>query len=87
MTPQVPLRRLFDWPPLRFRLGLRADQEESLEYSCSKAIDEFLALAYHKAKHLPIVIVRLFNTVGRCKPGSTAWSCGASFSRLVLASR
>ena len=33
-------------------------------YSCSKAIDEFLALAYHKEKALPVVIVRLFNTVG-----------------------
>jgi len=33
-------------------------------YSDSKAIDEFLALAYAKEKNLPIVIVRLFNTVG-----------------------
>ena len=33
-------------------------------YSCSKAIDEFLALAYFKEKKLPIVIVRLFNTIG-----------------------
>ena len=33
-------------------------------YSCSKAIDEFLALAYHKEKGLPVVIARLFNTVG-----------------------
>ena len=33
-------------------------------YACSKAIDEFLALAYHREKHLPVVIVRLFNTVG-----------------------
>jgi UDP-glucose 4-epimerase len=38
-------------------------------YSCSKAIDEFLALAYHKQKHLPIVIVRLFNTVGPRQTG------------------
>ena len=38
-------------------------------YSCSKAIDEFLALAYHKEKHLPIVIVRLFNTVGPRQTG------------------
>jgi UDP-glucose 4-epimerase len=33
-------------------------------YACSKAIDEFLALAYWKEKGLPVVIVRLFNTVG-----------------------
>ncbi len=33
-------------------------------YAFSKAIDEFLALAYHESKGLPVVIVRLFNTVG-----------------------
>jgi UDP-glucose 4-epimerase len=33
-------------------------------YACSKAMDEFLALAYWKQKHLPVVIVRFFNTVG-----------------------
>jgi UDP-glucose 4-epimerase len=33
-------------------------------YACSKALDEFLALAYEKEKHLPVVIVRFFNTVG-----------------------
>ena len=33
-------------------------------YGCSKAIDEFLALAYHRAQGLPVVIMRLFNTVG-----------------------
>jgi UDP-glucose 4-epimerase len=38
-------------------------------YSCSKAIDEFLALAYFKEKGLPIVIVRLFNTVGPRQTG------------------
>lgn len=38
-------------------------------YSCSKAIDEFLALAYFKESGLPIVIVRLFNTVGPRQTG------------------
>ncbi len=38
-------------------------------YACSKAIDEFLALAYHKERRLPIVIVRLFNTVGPRQTG------------------
>lgn len=33
-------------------------------YSCSKALDEFLALAYYREKRLPITIVRLFNTCG-----------------------
>ncbi len=33
-------------------------------YATSKALDEFLALAYHKEVGLPVVIVRLFNTVG-----------------------
>jgi UDP-glucose 4-epimerase len=38
-------------------------------YSCSKAIDEFLALAYYKEKRLPVIIVRLFNTVGPRQSG------------------
>ncbi len=33
-------------------------------YACSKAIDEFLALAYWKERKLPVTIVRFFNTVG-----------------------
>ena len=33
-------------------------------YACSKAIDEFLGLAYHEQYGLPVVVVRLFNTVG-----------------------
>ena len=33
-------------------------------YACSKAIDEFLALAFHRESQLPVTIVRLFNTVG-----------------------
>lgn len=37
-------------------------------YAVTKALDEFLALAYFEAENLPIVIVRLFNTVG---PGQT----------------
>jgi UDP-glucose 4-epimerase len=38
-------------------------------YACSKAIDEFLALAYWKEKKLPIIIVRFFNTVGPRQSG------------------
>ena len=38
-------------------------------YACSKAIDEFLALAYWRERKLPTVIVRLFNTVGPRQAG------------------
>jgi UDP-glucose 4-epimerase len=38
-------------------------------YACSKALDEFLAIAYWKEKHLPVVIARLFNTVGPRQTG------------------
>ncbi|OQC09347.1 MAG: Bifunctional polymyxin resistance protein ArnA [Candidatus Cloacimonetes bacterium ADurb.Bin088] len=38
-------------------------------YSCSKAIDEFMALAYFREKRLPVVIVRCFNTVGPRQTG------------------
>jgi len=38
-------------------------------YACSKAIDEFLALAYYKEKKLPVTVVRLFNTVGPRQTG------------------
>lgn len=38
-------------------------------YACSKAIDEFLALAYWKERKLPVIIVRLFNTVGPRQTG------------------
>jgi UDP-glucose 4-epimerase len=44
-------------------------------YACSKAIDEFLALAYHQQYGLEAVIVRLFNTVGRGKPDNMEWLC------------
>src|SRR4051812_48366723 len=38
-------------------------------YACSKAIDEFLALAYYKERKLPTVIGRMFNTVGPRQTG------------------
>ena len=38
-------------------------------YACSKAIDEFLALAYYKERKLPVIIIRLFNTVGPRQTG------------------
>src|SRR5512143_451218 len=38
-------------------------------YACSKAIDEFLALAYYRERRLPVTIVRFFNTVGPRQTG------------------
>jgi len=38
-------------------------------YACSKAIDEFLAIAYHREHGVPVVLVRLFNTVGPRQTG------------------
>jgi len=38
-------------------------------YACSKAIDEFLALAYWNEKKMPITIARLFNTIGPRQSG------------------
>jgi UDP-glucose 4-epimerase len=38
-------------------------------YACSKAIDEFLALAYYRERNLPVTIARLFNTVGPRQTG------------------
>jgi UDP-glucose 4-epimerase len=38
-------------------------------YACSKAIDEFLGLAYWKERKLPVVVARLFNTVGPRQTG------------------
>jgi UDP-glucose 4-epimerase len=38
-------------------------------YACSKAIDEFLALAYWKERKLPVIVARFFNTVGPRQTG------------------
>lgn len=38
-------------------------------YAASKIIDEFLALAYYKEKKLPVIVIRLFNTVGPRQTG------------------
>jgi len=38
-------------------------------YACSKALDEFLALAYYDEKGLPVIVTRLFNTVGPRQTG------------------
>lgn len=38
-------------------------------YACSKALDEFLAISYQRERNVPVVIVRLFNTVGPRQSG------------------
>jgi UDP-glucose 4-epimerase len=50
-------------------LVLGATAKHRWAYACSKLIDEFLALAYWKERRLPVVIVRLFNTVGPRQTG------------------
>jgi UDP-glucose 4-epimerase len=50
-------------------LVLGATAKQRWAYACSKMIDEFLALAYWKEKKLPVIIVRLFNTVGPRQTG------------------
>ena len=55
-------------------------------YACSKAIDEFLALAYWREKKLPTTIVRLFNTVGPRQTGRYGMVI-PTFVRQALAGR
>jgi UDP-glucose 4-epimerase len=55
-------------------------------YACSKAIDEFLAIAYWKEKLVPTVIARLFNTVGPRQTGQYGMVI-PNFVRQALAGR
>jgi len=50
-------------------LVMGATNKGRWSYACSKAIDEFLGLAYYKEKKLPVTVVRLFNTVGPRQSG------------------
>lgn len=52
-------------------------------YACSKLMDEFLALAYAKQRSLPVVIARLFNTVGPRQTGRY----GMVLPRFIAAAR
>ena len=62
LSDQVPFRE-------DGNLVMGATTKGRWSYACSKAIDEFLALAYFREKKLPTVIVRLFNTVGPRQTG------------------
>jgi UDP-glucose 4-epimerase len=55
-------------------------------YACSKALDEYLGLAYYKEKQLPVVIARLFNTVGPRQTGRYGMVV-PSFARQALAGK
>jgi UDP-glucose 4-epimerase len=61
-STRVPFREIDD-------LVLGPTYKGRWSYACSKALDEFLALAYYKEKHLPVVVFRLFNTVGPRQTG------------------
>ena len=61
-STDVPFRETAD-------LVLGPSEKHRWAYACSKLIDEFLALAYWKEKKLPVVVVRLFNTVGPRQTG------------------
>ena len=52
-------------------------------YACSKLMDEFMALAYAQERALPVVIVRLFNTVGSRQTGRY----GMVLPRFIAAAR
>jgi UDP-glucose 4-epimerase len=51
-------------------LTLGATTKRRWAYACSKAMDEFLAQAYHDEHGLPVVCVRFFNTVGPRQSGN-----------------
>jgi UDP-glucose 4-epimerase len=61
-SAEVPFREDAD-------LVLGPSEKHRWAYACSKLIDEFLALAYWKERKLPVIIVRLFNTVGPRQTG------------------
>ncbi len=79
LSQQVPFRE--DGP-----LVLGATTKGRWSYACSKATDEFLALAYWREHGLPTVIVRLFNTVGPRQAGRYGMVV-PTFVRQALAGR
>ncbi len=79
LSNQVPFRE--DGP-----LVLGATTKGRWSYACSKAIDEFLALAYWHERRLPTIVVRLFNTVGPRQTGRYGMVI-PTFVRQALAGR
>jgi len=62
MTAQFPCQEDAD-------LVLGASTIGRWSYACSKLLDEFLGLAYWREKHVPVNVVRLFNTIGPRQTG------------------
>lgn len=56
-NPNVPFTESAD-------IVLGSTKKKRWSYACSKAIDEFLSFAYYEQYNLPVIVVRLFNTVG-----------------------
>jgi UDP-glucose 4-epimerase len=79
-SEQLPFREGGD-------LVMGATTKGRWSYACSKAIDEFLALAYWKERRLPTVVGRLFTPWARARPGATGWSSRPSCARGWPASR
>ncbi|HMO58950.1 MAG TPA: GDP-mannose 4,6-dehydratase [Roseiflexaceae bacterium] len=50
-------------------LVLGSSQVGRWSYACSKLLDEFLAIAYYRERDLPVIVARLFNTVGPRQTG------------------
>lgn len=50
-------------------LKLGSTSHSRWAYACSKALDEWLALAYYHEKHVPVIVIRFFNTVGPRQTG------------------
>ncbi|MFT7619747.1 MAG: UDP-glucose 4-epimerase [Planctomycetota bacterium] len=50
-------------------ISLGATNRSRWAYACSKALDEWLAFAYHAEQQVPVVVVRFFNTVGPRQTG------------------
>ena len=66
--------------------GARQTRQHRWAYACSKAMDEFLALAYWKERKLPAIVMRLFNTVGPRQTGRYGMVI-PTFVRQALADR
>ncbi len=62
LSPDIPFRE-------DGNLVLGSTTKGRWSYACAKAMDEFMAQAYCRERHLPVTIVRLFNTVGPRQTG------------------
>lgn len=62
LSPDIPFRE-------DGHLVLGTTTKSRWSYACAKMMDEFLAQAYWRERHLPVTIVRLFNTVGPRQTG------------------